>query len=134
MTQLALLTARVALAGIFVFAGFQKLKSPQGFIDMLAGAGLPLPFFAGWLGMGIEIIAPILMVIGLQARWVACVLIAFTAAASVIGHPFWTYEGNAAVSQQIHFLKNIAIIGGLIAIIAHGEAGTLRTLFVGLSR
>lgn len=134
MTQLALLAARVALAGIFVFAGFQKLKNPQGFVDMLAGAGMPLSLIAGWLGMGVEIVAPMLMVIGLQPRWVACVLIAFTAAASVIGHPFWTFEGNAAMTQQIHFLKNIAIIGGLIGIIAHGEAGTLRTLVAGSSR
>lgn len=128
MTQLALLMARVALAGIFVFSGIGKLRNPQGFINLLDTAGVPLPFIAGWLGMTVEVIAPILLIIGFRARWIACILMAFTAAASVIGHPFWTHHGNAALMQEIHFLKNIAIIGGLIAIWFHGEKGTLRAL------
>lgn len=134
MTQLALLAARVALAGIFVFSGIGKLMNPQGFVDILAAAGVPLPLVAGWLGMAVEVIAPLLLVIGWQTRWIACVLVVFTGAASVIGHPFWTYQGNAAVMQQIHFLKNIAIIGGLIAIMFHGQGGTLRTWFSRPSR
>ena len=69
-----------------------------------------------------------MLIIGWQARWAAVALAIFTAAASVIGHPFWTYAGEAAPMHQTQFLKNLAIIGGLIAVAVHGDTGTLRQL------
>jgi putative oxidoreductase len=80
------------------------------------------------VGILIELIAPLVLIIGWQARWAAVALAIFTAAASVIGHPFWAYAGEAAAMQQTQFLKNLAIIGGLIAIALHDEAGTVRQL------
>jgi putative oxidoreductase len=131
MTQALLFVARLALGGIFVVSGVWKLVNPQGFVNVLEAAGVPLPVVAGWLGMLLEVVAPILVVIGWQARWAAWALVVFIGAASVIGHPFWTHEGKAVMMHQIHFLKNIAIMGGLIAVAFHGQSGTLRALFQG---
>lgn len=128
MIQVSLLGARLFLAAIFMVVGIRKLMSPEGFIDVLTAAGVPLAFVAGWLGISVELIAPLLLIIGWQPRCAAWTLAAFTVGASVIGHPFWTYEGKEAVMQQIHFLKNIAIIGGLVAVSFHGQAGTMRML------
>ena len=128
MTLESLFIARLALAAIFLISVVGKIADPQSFIASLAAGAMPLAPVAGWVGILIELIAPLALIIGWQARWAAVALAIFTAAASVIGHPFWNYAGEAAAMQQTQFLKNLAIIGGLMAIALHGDTGTLRQL------
>jgi putative oxidoreductase len=48
------------------------------------------------------------------------VLIAFTIVASIVFHAFWAVPPEQAMMQQINFMKNTAIIGGLLVLYAHG--------------
>jgi putative oxidoreductase len=100
MTLGSLFIARLALAAIFLISVVGKIADSQSFIASLAVGGVPLAPVTGWAGILIELIAPLMLIIGWQARWAAVALAIFTAAASVIGHPFWTYAGEAAPMHQ----------------------------------
>jgi len=47
-------------------------------------------------------------------------LIAFLVPVTLIFHDFWQYQGEAQMQQMIHFMKNSAILGGLLALLTHG--------------
>ena len=62
--------------------------------------------------------------VGWQARWAALALAAFTLLASVIFHNYWALPADQQMMQQLMFMKNLSIVGGLLAVFVFG-AGTL---------
>ena len=119
------LIARITLALIFVFSGADKLFfHTAASVAYMQAVGLPL---AGWLvyptGL-IEFGGGILLAIGYRAKLAAAALALFTVAATLLFHNFWAAPADQAVLQTIMFLKNVAMLGGLLLVIVHG-AGRL---------
>lgn len=110
----ALLIGRLAMAALFLPSGIGKIAGFSGFAAMLAGKGLPQPQLAAAAAIGIEILVPLALILGLYPRLTALALIAFTAAATLVAHSFWLSPEDARQAQQIAFFKNTAIIGGLL--------------------
>jgi len=115
-----LLVARILLALMFLLAGFEKLSSPAGTAGWIAGAGLPMPMVLTIASGLLEVVAGSLLVIGWQARWAALALAAFTVAANLLFHNFWAMPADQAFMQQLMFLKNTAVVGGLLFVFAFG--------------
>ncbi len=88
----------------------------QGYI---ASAGLPAPLLGYLIAIIVEVGGGLLLLIGYQTRVVALILAAFTVVAALAFH-----HDFADQSQMIHFLKNIAVTGGLLQVAAFG-AGAL---------
>jgi putative oxidoreductase len=119
-----LLVARILLALMFILSGFGKLAGLEGTAGYIASKGLPMPMVLA-AGAGVlELVAGVLLVIGWQARWAALALAAFTLVASVLFHNYWAMPAEQQMMQQLMFLKNLAAIGGLLAIFGFG-AGVL---------
>lgn len=118
------LAARILLALMFVLAGFSKLTGFEGTVGYIASKGLPLPQVGAVIALLVEIVGGIALIVGWNARWAAAVLAVFTAAATVIFHNFWAVPAEQAMVQNLMFMKNISVIGGLLAIVAFG-AGAL---------
>ena len=57
---------------------------------------------------------------GFKARWGALALVLFLVPVTAIFHNFWTLQGMEQQMQMIHFMKNLAIMGGLLSIVARG--------------
>jgi putative oxidoreductase len=57
---------------------------------------------------------------GYHARLAAIVLAVFTVVATVCFHNFWAMPEDQAFVQQLMFFKNIAVVGGLLVLAAHG--------------
>jgi putative oxidoreductase len=55
-----------------------------------------------------------------SARLAAVVLAVFTVVATVCFHNFWAMPADQAFVQQLMFFKNIAVVGGLLVLAAHG--------------
>ena len=55
-----------------------------------------------------------------KARWAALAIAVFTAVATVIFHNFWAMTGADAGMQRLMFMKNVSVIGGLLAVYAFG--------------
>lgn len=116
------LAARIALALIFVFSGADKLLlHTAANVQYMQAVGLPL---AGWLvyptGLA-ELAGGILLAIGYRARFAAAVLALFTVAATLLFHNFWAAPADQAALQMIMFMKNVAMIGGLLLVVLHGN-------------
>lgn len=105
---------RVCLAGIFLQSGLSKFMHwPQTTAYMTAKA-IPFPEFLLPLAAGVEIVAALLLIIGFKIRWAALALILYLIPTTLLFHAFWTAEGPAVRGEMIQFLKNLAIIGGLL--------------------
>ena len=87
---------------------------------VLAKAGLPMPDISVGIGAAIEIIAPLMLLVGFKVRWAALALIVFTLVATFFFHNYWAMEGAARMTNQITLLKNLAVVGGLLMLIVAG--------------
>ena len=115
------LVGRLALAFIFVAAGANKLADLATFQASLEGMGAPAPGILAILAVACELGGGLALALGLQARLGALALVAFTIVATFLAHRFWQVEDpQAQFVQQIMFMKNFAIIGGLLYAIAAG--------------
>ena len=115
--------ARILLALMFVLAGLSKLGSLEGTAGYIASQGLPL---AGLLAPAValfEIVAGLALAIGYQTRIAALLLALFTLVASVIFHAFWAVPAEQAFMQQLLFMKNLSVVGGLLMVFGLGAGG-----------
>lgn len=112
--------ARVLLALMFILAGFSKFAGLAGTAGYIASKGLPLPSVLAFLTAALEVVAGIALAIGFQARWAALALAVFTVLASVLFHNFWAMPAEQQMVQQLMFMKNLAITGGLLMVFAFG--------------
>jgi putative oxidoreductase len=106
---------RLLIAVIFILSGVGKLAEPAGTQAYIASAGLPAPLLAYLIAVVVELGGGILLVVGYQTRIVAAIMALFTLAAALSFH---TAFGDQ--NQMIHFLKNIAMVGGMLQVVAFG--------------
>lgn len=113
MNNIIDLVGRVFLSVIFFLSGFSKIggyAATQGYMESQGVPGLLLP-----LVILLEIVAPVLVVIGWQTRLAAWALAGFSLLAALLFH-----MNFAEQMQMILFMKNIAIAGGFLLLAAHG--------------
>ncbi len=117
MSQTNLLAAvgRLFIAFIFIASGLGKIAAPGATQGYIAAVGLPLPMISYLIAILVELAGGILILIGYQVRITGLVLAVFTLATAVIFH-----TNFADQNQMIHFLKNVAIAGGLLQVAAFG--------------
>jgi putative oxidoreductase len=115
------LIGRVLLGLIFVLSGFGKLSDPAGTAGYMTAYGLPYANVLVWPTGLIEFGGGLLLMLGWHARWAAAALILFVIAATLVFHQFWNVDAAQMQMQQINFLKNLAIIGGLLYVVAYGS-------------
>ena len=118
------LVGRILIALIFVFAGFGKITGFEGTVGYIASKGMPLPQLAAIGAIIIELGGGIMLVLGWKTRLAAMALFLFTGLAALIFHNFWAAAPDQAQNQMTHFMKNMAIMGGMLFVMVHG-AGAL---------
>jgi putative oxidoreductase len=116
----AALVGRVMLAAMFVLAGISKIGGFDGTVAYIASKGLPLPVVAAAGTVLLEIAGGLALIIGWRARWAALALAVFTVVASVIFHAYWAMPVEEQRMQQLMFMKNMAVTGGLLMVFALG--------------
>jgi putative oxidoreductase len=113
--RFAPLLGRFLIALLFVPAGFSKLTGFQGSVEYAASAGMPLPALAIVAAIVIELGGGLLLLVGYKARWAAAAMALFCVVSAVFFH-----FDFADQMQQINFLKNLAIAGGLLSFVYSG--------------
>jgi putative oxidoreductase len=120
MTNALALFGRLLLAPMFLLAGYSKIGGFAGTAGWIASKGLPLPEVLTAGALVLELVAGVMLVLGWKARWAALALAAFTVLANYFFHNFWTMPAAEQMTQQLFFMKNVAVIGGLLLIAALG--------------
>jgi putative oxidoreductase len=111
------------LAAIFLYSGFGKLTGPAGFSTYLVNHGFPVGItYALAILTGLtELLGGLALLVGWQARYAALALAFFTRVVALIAHRFWEIaDPGQRMGQLIHFWKNIAMLGGFLALYVAG--------------
>lgn len=106
------LAGRVLIALIFVGAGWSKIGGYEGTQQYMASVGVPGALLP--LVILLELGGGVAIVLGLLTRLAAFGLAVFSVVSAVLFH------GAADQVQQIMFMKNLAMAGGLLFLVAHG--------------
>jgi len=109
------LTGRILMAVMFFMSGFGKVMAPAATIAWITSTGLPIPEVGYIVSIVIELGGALLLVVGWQTRLLGAVLSVFAIATAFIFH-----RNIADQNQLFHFLKNIAVMGGLFQLMAFG--------------
>lgn len=118
--NLLTLIGRILLAVMFVLSGIGKIGGFAGTVGYISSAGLPMANLLAVAAIVVEIGAGIALIVGFKARWAAAALVVFTAAAAMLFHNYWALPAEQQMLQQIMFMKNLAITGGLLLVMAFG--------------
>ena len=114
-TDTTALVGRVLIGVLFLMGGLSKLTAPAATQAYIASVGLPAPVAAYVVALFVELVGSVLLLAGFRVRIVAAGLAVFTLVTAVFFH-----NNFADQNQMIHFLKNIAIMGGLLQVVAFG--------------
>ena len=124
--DIALLAGRIAMVVFFLPSGLAKLFNFSRFAASLAAKslpfGIPLPFpeVLAIAAVTIEVLGPVLLLLGLETRTVALWMAAFVIMASLTSHRYWELEGQLRQFNQSGFYKNIGVIAGFLFLYASG--------------
>jgi putative oxidoreductase len=121
--NLLTLIGRALIALLFVPAGFAKIVGFAGTVGYIASKGVPLPQLCAAIAVAAELGLGLLILVGWQTRWAALALAIFTVVITFIFHNFWAVPPAQLMQQQQAFFKNIAVVGGLLSLIAWGAGG-----------
>jgi putative oxidoreductase len=116
------IAARALMAVIFLVAGVRKLMTYGATLGYFAKLGIPLPDVVLPLTIALEVGGGLLLVAGWRVRWVASALAIFTLATAFTAHAFWSADAAQFAGQLNNFLKNVAMVGGFLLLIAHAVA------------
>ena len=104
---------RLFLSALFLIEGLGKISIQEDVIMYMEDYGVPGILFLPALAL--EILFPLLLILGYKTKWTASVMALFTFTVAIIFHTDFS-EGM----QMMLFLKDIAIAGGFMIIIVYG--------------
>jgi putative oxidoreductase len=102
-------------------SGIGKIGGFAGTAGYMASKGLPMAEVLLVITIIIEIGAAALLILGFKARLGATLLFLWMIPVTFIFHNFWAMPAVEQQLQTIMFMKNLAIMGGLLFIMAHGS-------------
>jgi putative oxidoreductase len=114
------LLSRLLLAALFLPAGIGKITGFAGTVGYIASVGLPMPTVAAAVAIAVEVLGGLALIVGFGTRWAALALALFTLGASFFFHNYWALPAEQQMMQQLMFMKNIGVTGGLLALAAFG--------------
>jgi len=118
--SVVLVAGRALLSAVFLVAGVRKIMiwGPQ--VAYFTKLGFPMPEVMTVLAIAIELGAGLALLVGWRTRQAAWLLALFVLIATFMAHRFWEFDAATQANQMNHFLKNLAIIGGLAFVASFG--------------
>lgn len=114
------LAGRLLLALLFLPAGLMKIGGFAGTVGYIASKGMPVPAAAAVVAILVEVLGSLALIAGFGTRLAALVLALFTLVATFVFHAYWAVPAEMQMVQQLMFFKNIAVVGGLLVLVAYG--------------
>ncbi len=107
------LLGRILISALFLISAYDKIFSIDGSMSWMEGFGVP--GFLLYPVIALEIILPLCIIIGFQARVAAGLLAIFCLATAIIFHLDFMDP-----VQKVSFLKNLGLAGGFLFILSNG--------------
>jgi len=103
---------RIFISSLFIVEAIRKFFSPDEGMMYMSDYGVPEILF--YPSLIFEFVVPLILIAGFKTRFFASLLFLFVLSVTVIFHT--DFSNNM---QMISFLKNLAIMGGLLIIISN---------------
>jgi putative oxidoreductase len=112
------LIGRIGLAILFIWSGYTKVAYAAANVAYMKAYGVPAAWLLIWPAAAFELAAAAALIVGWKTRWAALALAFYSLIAALIFHAYWSVPADQVLDQQTHFMKNIAIVGGLLFVFA----------------
>ena len=116
----AALLGRIGLALLFLWSGYGKITDIPNTVGYMNAYHMPMANMLVWPATLLELIGAVMLLAGWRVRWAALALAAYSIVSALIFHNFWAVSPDQALDQTIHFMKNVAIVGGCLQVFAFG--------------
>jgi uncharacterized membrane protein YphA (DoxX/SURF4 family) len=103
-----------------VLSNWQSYLSSYEFTQLIFSVLITFTPSLLFLATLMELVGAILLLLGVKERVGAALLLMMLIPTTILYHQFWFVEGSAKELQQVMFLKNLALLGGLILVLIHG--------------
>ena len=113
MTNVLDFIGRIFISALFLISAYNKVLNLEGSMGWMEGFGIP--GFLIFPAIAVEIILPVLVIVGYQARIAGGILAVFCLITAFLFHFDFSDQ-----SQFISFLKNIGLAGGFLFIVVNG--------------
>ncbi|MGA7027031.1 MAG: DoxX family protein [Candidatus Acidiferrales bacterium] len=124
--SLVTLSGRILISVIFLISGVFKVAAYHQIVGYAAAVHLPGPGVAIALAAALELAFGLAILTGFKTRIAAWILFFYLLPVTYYFHNFWAAQGMEQQTQMVNFLKNIAIMGGLLILSVNG-AGAYST-------
>ena len=117
------LIGRLVFAGLFLFFAVQHVTQFAGYAAFAGSRGTPFPRLAVAVTGVMLAAGGTLVALGLWADLGAVILVAFLVPVAFVIHPFWRFSGAERAGEQAVFLKDVALGGAALALVALAHDG-----------
>ncbi|WP_028989614.1 DoxX family protein [Thermithiobacillus tepidarius DSM 3134] len=121
MKQYGPLLGRILLVLLFLLSGYNKVAGFSQTAGYMASKSLPMIEVLLVLSILVELGGALMILLGWRARWGALALFLWMIPVTFIFHNFWAVDPAQMQNQMNHFMKNLAIMGGLLYVTAYGS-------------
>jgi putative oxidoreductase len=104
-------------------SGFSKIAMYSQMVGYAAAKGLPMAGAGIAVAAAVELLGGLAVLAGFQTRISAWLLFVYLVPATLLFHNFWAMQGMEQQDNMAHFMKNLAIMGGLLILAANGAGG-----------
>ncbi|AJF26745.1 quinol oxidase [Haloarcula sp. CBA1115] len=125
------LLGRLLFGGVLAFMGLNHFQNAGQMAPYAEAKGLPAPVASVYGSGGLLLVSGILVILGAYPVIAAGALATFLVASAVMMHNFWAVPDDQVQDEMTQFLKNVALAGGALSLLA--VAGTSWPYSVGMS-
>ena len=128
-----LLIGRILFSSIFLISVPQLFT--RGSVQYAASEGVPWASVLVPIAGVLALLGGLSVLLGFKARWGAWLLVLFLVPVSVMMHAFWAVKDpTMAQMQQIHFMKNMTMLGGALLVVYFGSGPVSVDAWLGARR
>ena len=117
---LTVLIGRIFLGAIFLLSGIMKFADSEKAAGYLQAQGVPYAHVLLVIAATAEVLGALAIITGFLGRLGALGLFLYLIPVTLVFHGFWNFTGQEQVTQVANFMKNLAIMGGLLVLFAYG--------------
>ncbi len=121
LANLLILIGRVLISLLFLWSAVEKMRHWHQCTEKMKARGVPQVQVVMPVGLILSIIGGLSVLLGFWPRFGAILLLIFAIWTTYWTHRFWEIkEHEARKIEKLFFMKSLAIIGGLLIILAVG--------------
>lgn len=116
--EIIFLIGRILLGGFFAFNGYNHFKHAESMSGYAESKDIPMPTNSVYVSGAMLLLGGLGLVFGVLPHLSILLLILFLLPTTILMHDFWNVEGEAKQAEKTNFLKNLALVGALLMLLA----------------